>query len=237
MAYPASSMPLSHAPAETRVQYLKSVAGLTFVGLVIAAVVGIFSAMFIAPIAFQAGQIGVLVMVLGSFAVANWVAPRFVFGGQKWLGFGMGMVFQGVAMGSLLLAAVALGTSLGNPLGLIANAMALTAVTCGGIVAYLWSGPQELSLVKAGLSALFLPMLILMGVSFAFPSLIGGTVGVAISALFVVVSAAGLLYQMNVVLHEMSTDMKIEGAYTIAMGILILFWNLLSLLMRLSGRD
>ena len=58
-----------------------------------------------------------------------------------------------------------------------------------------------------------------------------------LSAVFVVVSAAGLLYQVNQVIHRLRTDMHIEGAYLITMGVLVLFWNLLSLLMRLNGRD
>lgn len=233
MAYPACGTPLTDAPQETRLDYLKSVAGLTFFGLLISAVTGILSALFIAPLV--SGQVGMLVMVLGSFAVANYVAPRFVFGQQKWLGFLMGAVFQGVAMGYLLLVAFVMGVQAGNPLVFIGGALGLTALTCLGIITYLWSGPQELSLVKAGLSALSLPMLILMGVSFVFP--IGGMLGVGLAVLFVVISVAGLLYQMNIVLHQMSTDMKMEGAYTIMMGVLILFWNLLSLILRLSGRD
>ncbi len=232
MAYPPSGIPLNAVPQETRIDYLKSVAGLSFLGLLIAAVTGTLSALFIAPV--LSGQAGMLVMVLGSFAVANYLAPRLVFGTQKWLGFLLGAVFQGVAMGYLLLVAFVMGAQAGNPFVFIGGALGLTALTCLGILAYLWSGPQELSMVRAGLSALFLPMLILMGVSFVFP--IGGALGIGLAVLFVFVSVAGLLYQANTVLHQMSTDMKIEGAYTIMMGVLILFWNLLSLILRLSSR-
>ena len=94
--------------------------------------------------------------------------------------------------------------------------------------------PRDLSYIGAGLSMLFLPMMILMAVSFVFP--IGGPIGILISILFVGVSAAGLLYQMNKVLRELRSDMHVEGAYMITMGILILFWNILVLLMRLQRR-
>jgi FtsH-binding integral membrane protein len=57
-----------------------------------------------------------------------------------------------------------------------------------------------------------------------------GVLGLVISLVFVVVSAGGLLYRLNHVVHELDTDQHIEGAYEITMGILILFWNLLSLL-------
>jgi len=236
MAYPAASgTPLSHASQESRLSYLKSVAGLTFLGLTISGITGIISALTVAQMPIFTTRWGSLALIFGSFGIANYVAPRFVFGGQKWLGFLMGAVFQGVAMGYLLLMAFVMGAAAGDPLVFIGNALGMTALTCVGILAYLWSGPQELSLVKAGLSAMFLPMLILMGVTAVFP--IGGAVGIGISLLFVVISVAGLLYQMNTVLHQMSTDMKVEGAYTITMGVLILFWNLLSLILSLSGRD
>jgi len=80
------------------------------------------------------------------------------------------------------------------------------------------------------------PMLALMAVSFIFPSLFGGTVGLLLSVVFVVVSAAGLLYQINVVLHRLKTNQHVEGSYMITLGILILYWNILTLLMRLSRR-
>ncbi|MCB9675717.1 MAG: US12 family protein [Alphaproteobacteria bacterium] len=233
----APSVPLSHAPDEARVAYLRSVAGLTFVGLVIAGVTGTLSAIFVAPLVFQLGRWGVFAVVMGTFGIANWVAPKMVYGSQKWLGFILGMVCEGIALGLLLLAAVLMGTSLGNPLGLVGSAMGLTALTALGITGYVWTGPKQLSMVGAGLSALMIPMLVLMVVGFAFPGLFGGPLGIVLSAVFVIVSAAGLLYQTNEVMHQMSTDMKMEGAYTIAMGLLILFWNLLSLLMRLNSRD
>ena len=48
----------------------------------------------------------------------------------------------------------------------------------------------------------------------------GGTIGVAHHG-----DEVPLFLQL---LHELRTDMRIEGAYMITMGILVLFWNLLS---------
>ena len=53
---------------------------------------------------------------------------------------------------------------------------------------------------------------------------------------FVVVSAGGLLYNLNHVIHHMSTEMHVPAAYHITLGILVLFWNILVLLMRLQRR-
>lgn len=229
-----AARPLARASVEDRVDYLKSVGAITFGGLLVSAISGIASAIFIAP--FLSGRFMSMAVILGSFGVAQYVAPKLVFGEQKWAGFLLGSVFQGIAMGYLLLMAVIVSMgATGSAFLLIGQALGLTTLTMVGILAYLWSGPQELSLVKAGLSAMFIPMVILMGVSFVFP--IGGVIGIGISALFVVVSAAGLLYQTNIVLHQLDTSQKVEGAYLITMGVLVLFWNLLTLLMSLSGRD
>lgn len=234
----ATAQPLASAPVSARIEYLQRVAALTVGGLGLSALTGILSALVIAMVPALQGRFMSLAIILGSYGIAQYVAPRFVFSGtsSKWTGFVLGATFQGIAMGYLLLAAVVLSqTALGNPLLLVGQALGLTALTSLGMVAYLWTSPRELSMVRAGLSMMFLPMLLLMGISFVFP--IGGPIGIAISALFVVISAAGLLYQTNQVLHQLRSDMHVEGAYLITMGVLVLFWNLLSLLMRLTSRD
>jgi FtsH-binding integral membrane protein len=104
------------------------------------------------------------------------------------------------------------------------------------MTAYVWTSPREFSFIGAALSALSLPMLILMGVGLVFPALFGGVFGILISGLFVVISAAGLLYQVNQVFHKLDTRQHIEGAFLIMMGLLVLFWNILVLLMKLNRR-
>ena len=47
---------------------------------------------------------------------------------------------------------------------------------------------------------------------------------------------AALLYRVNAVVHHFSTDMTVEGGYLIAIGVIVLFWNILSLLLRLRRR-
>ncbi len=237
-----SSLPLAHADDGARVAYLQRVLTWTALGLVLSAVTGVLTATalymaaaagFTAP--FQ--SFVSLAVILGSYGVAQYVAPRLVFGNQKVVGFGLGAVFQGISMGYLLLYAVLMGMESGNPFGLVGSALGLTGLTGGGLAAYVWTGPKRFGWLGAGLSALTLPMLLLMGISFVFPGLIGGTLGIALSGLFVLVSVGGLLYQINVVMHRLDTNQHIEGAFLIMMGVLILFWNVLSLLMRLTSRD
>lgn len=233
--------PLARASAADRVEYLQRVLLWTSVGLFVSGMTGAGSAVGL----FTAASLGInfvfnqwvmLAVIFGSYGVAHYLAPRMVFGQQKVLGFGVAAVFQGISMGYLLLSAVMMGTQMGNPFGMVSMALGLTALTGVGLTAYVWTGPKEFGWLGAGLSALFLPMMLLMGVSFVFPGLIGGTMGIALSGLFVLVSVGGLLYQINVVMHKLDTRQHIEGAYLITMGILILFWNILSLLMRLNRR-
>jgi len=213
----------------------------TTAGLTIAAATGIMSMVVLYGLA-SAGVTMVfspwvqLPVILGGWGIANYLAPRLVFGSQKVLGFVIGVFFQGITFGYLLLAAVTMGIQMGSPFGLLGSALGLTGLTGVGLTAYVWASPKKFRMLEAALSALSLPMLALMAVSFIFPSLFGGTVGLLLSVVFVVVSAAGLLYQINVVLHRLKTNQHVEGSYMITLGILILYWNILTLLMRLSRR-
>lgn len=231
------AMPLARADAETRVSYLRRVALLTVVGLGFSAFTGVASMLAISLIPPLQSQIAAMAVILGSYGIAQWVAPRLVFseGPAKWAGFALGAGFQGVAMGYLLLQAVLLSLAqTGHAFLFVGQAMALVGLSAAGMLAYLMTGPKELSMVKGMLAILSLPMLVLMAVSFVFP--IGGVLGVLMSAAFVFISAAGLLYQMNIVLHQLRSDQHVPGAYMITMGLLVLFWNLLVLLMRLQRR-
>lgn len=65
---------------------------------------------------------------------------------------------------------------------------------------------------------------------------VGGVFGMLISAGFVVLSAGGLLYNLNQVMHTMSVRNTIPAAYHVTLGVLTLFWNVLVLLMQLQRR-
>ncbi|MCO4747754.1 MAG: hypothetical protein KC912_23365, partial [Proteobacteria bacterium] len=232
-----AATPLTLANADARNAYLLRVTALTGAGLVLSALSGTSTALLIAAFpAIVASRAAQLVLILGSMAIANYAARPLAFSQSMPAavsGFLLGSVFQGVAMGYLLLIAYVMGVgAAGNGLFFIGQAFGMVALTTVGMVLYLSTGPREFSMIRAGLSMLFLPMLLLMGVSFVFP--IGGTIGLLMSLAFVGVSAAGLLVQVNDVMHRFRTDMVIAGSYTIMMGMLILFWNLLSLLLRLN---
>jgi FtsH-binding integral membrane protein len=230
------SEPVVYAAPSARVEYLRRVMVLTSAGLAAAAVSGTIGAMVVASVPALQGYWVQLAGILGSYAVAHYVARGMVFGDNKLPGFALASVAEGLSMSWLLLAAVLTSEAVsGNPFLLVSEALTLTTLSGVGMAAYLWSRPRDLSLIAAGMSALSLPMLALMAISFVWP--IGGAAGLFMAAGFVVISAAGLLYQLNTVLHELHTDQTVEGAYLVTMGILVLFWNILVLLMRLQDRD
>jgi FtsH-binding integral membrane protein len=228
---------VAHAPAATRSAYLRRVAGLSFLGLLIVALSGIGSMFYLATHPGLLRGPSSMLIILGCWAVTNFVAQPMVFRGNKVLGFALGTIAQGLALGFLLLVAVLLSQqSFGNPFAFIGVAVALTAVAGIGIGIYAASEKREFSVLRAGLAALSLPMLGLMAASFAFPQWFGGGLGIAMCAVFVIISAAGLTYQLNRVVHHFTTGMHVEGAYVIAIGVTVLFWNILSLVMRMNRR-
>lgn len=236
-----AEQPVVYADESSRAAFLQRVALYTGGSLSIAAVSAVVSALLVLVVPPLQNQWVSLALIFGSFFVANNVARNMIASSEnKMPGFILGSVAQGFAMGWLLLAAVMVSSQVypdspAGGLALIAQAGGLTGITALSMVVWLWSGPKDLGMVGAALRVLWLPMLILMVISFVFP--IGGVVGILLSGAFVLVSGMGLVYQLNQVIHVMSTRQHVEAGYTISIGLLVLFWNILVLLMRLQSRD
>jgi FtsH-binding integral membrane protein len=229
----ASGVPLA-GPSDERRAFLKKTALWSCGGVLVAAIVAVFSTTLLAPAIYgAAGGWGGLIAILGSFAIAHYVARGMVYGGAKVPGLILAVVMEGFSLGFLLLQTI-LTFGVGGGLALVERCMFLVALTGGGMLAYVWFNKSELSMVKGALTMLSLPMLVAMALSWAFP--IGGVLGIAIAAVFVAVSCFALLRKLNVVVHEMDETMHVEAAYELSMSVLVLFWNLLNLLNRLGRR-
>lgn len=229
-------VPVAESAVDARVAFLRKVGGMTFLGLVFAGITAMISMGAVLSIPMLANQWVSLGIMLGAIFGSRFIGDSMVHNpSTQMIGFAIGTGLQGVAMGYLLLAAVLLSIDLyANPLVVIGQALGLVGLTVVGMVAYLLTGPKNLSMIGGAMSALALPMLALMVISFVFP--IGGPFGILLSAVFVAISAGGLLYNLNTVMHRMSTDMVVPAAYHVTLGMLVLFWNILSLLMRLQRR-
>lgn len=229
------SVPAAQAGESERASFLRKVGALTFGGLTASAVAAIVSTFVIASVPALQGRFAAMAIILGAWALSNFVFGPAIANADtipmKLGAFFAGSMSQGVALGYMLLTAVAVAVNDGsNPFLIVGQAMALTALTGVGLLGWLSTGPKDLSMVKGALAIAALPMLGLMAITFIFP--VGGIMGIAISAVFVVISTAGLLYQLDQVMHGTPTNRWVEGAYQITLGLLVLFWNLLSLLSR-----
>lgn len=223
--------------ASARVSYLKKVYGLSLVGVAIAGVVGYFAATLIGQTGALQGRWTPMLIIFGAFFVANFVCAGMV--RQKSsaiLGFVLGNAAMGFALGYMLLAGMLISQQVhGDAHLIIAQALGLTLLVTASLAVYVWSNPGEFRWAQAIMAAAAIPMLILMVVSFVFP--IGGTFGLILSVAFVVISVIGLLMRTKAVMQNLGEDQVIEGAYLISLGVIVLFWNILALLLRLTSRE
>jgi FtsH-binding integral membrane protein len=219
------------ATVADRSAFLRKVGLFTFIGLLTATIVGVVSMLFVAPLVIEAaGGIGALVVMLGTFFAAHYGARVIVYKTQaKVPGLLFASACEGLSMGFLLLVTVA-RLGLEDGLRTILQCLALTVFVGLGMLIYTLTAKRNLSLVRAGLMTMGIPMLILMAMSVVFP--FGGPVGILIALIFVVVSCAALLYRLNAIVHDYPDDAHVEGAYELSMSLLVLFWNVLSLLNR-----
>lgn len=227
MAY--RSYNVAHAPPEIRGAFLQKVAFWTFAGLLLTAVVAIASTLFVVPLVAKLGTIGILVAVYGSFFLSQSVARNMVYGESKMAGFVLGNASQGVAFG-FLLAIVAFSGPFGDGLRLVASCLFITLASAGGMLAYVTTFRSNFSMLGSALSMIALPMLALVVLQLVFP--IGGSFGLLLSGLFVLVSAGSLLYKLNSIVHDFDSERTVEGGYELSLSIVVLLWNLISLMNR-----
>ena len=223
--------PAVSGPSEARLAFLRKVGLYTFGGLSLTALVAVVSTFTVAPVLLQV-RYGAMIGVLGAFLFSHILCRKMVYGAMKLPGFVLGMLGEGFSFSFLLFITIfGFGDlAVSEGIGVVAKAMAITAASGGGLFAYVWFNKSDLSMVKAGLSVLGIPMLVLMALQLFFP--VGGTLGLVICAGFVLISGAALLHKLHVVVHEMDDDMHVEAAFEITMALLVLLWNVISLLNR-----
>jgi len=225
--------PIAQAPAEARAQFLKQVALRTLGGLVLTAIVAVFSTLFIAPAVFRAGTVAVLVTVYGSFFGAQFLGRKLVYGTNKASGFVVGTTLQGIALGFLLLIAI-VTTAPGEGLQLIGYSLTMVVLSVAAMLLYVTIEKREFSMIRAGLSMLGIPMLILMGLQLVIP--MNGMAGVLVSGLFLAVSVGALLYRLNAVIHTYPIELATEASFELTLSIVVFFWNLLAFFLRFRRR-
>jgi FtsH-binding integral membrane protein len=232
------AVPVIEAADDARSGFLRRVGMWTFGGLLVAGAASLFSTAAIVFLPPLQNQWVALAVMFGSMFGARAIGSNAVYSeneGTRMAGFVAGTGLQGIAMGYLILAAtLASYQQFANPFVFLFQGIGLVGLTVAGMVGYLLTGPKNLSMVGGALAALSLPMLGIMIMTAIWP--VNGVFGVILSLVFVGVSAGGLLFNLNQVMHKMSTNQVIPAAYHVSLGILVLFWNVVSLLMRLNRR-
>lgn len=226
-------------PERRRGEFLREVGMWTTGGVAISFVCAIASAWLIFETPLLQLRIIQLAIMFSCIGLADFVAAPMVRNGQSVLGFAMGSAAMGVALGYILCIAVMEGARrFGGegfaPLTLVAQAGGLTGATALSLGAYLSTGPKNLTALGSFLAVACPPMFALMIITAIWP--VGGLMGIAISLLFVVVSAGALLYTLNQVMHVARTGQEVSAGYELSQSLITLFWNLLVTLIRLSRR-
>lgn len=225
--------PVAAEAAEVRSHFLQQVALRTLGGLALTAIVAVFSTLFVAPMVFRGGTWAVLGVVYGSFFGAQFIGRKLVQGEAKAAGFVLGATLQGIALGFLLLVAI-VTTAPGEGLALIGYSLLMVVLSVAAMLVYVTAEKRDFSMIRAGLTMLAIPMLILMGLQLVLP--MNGMAGIAVSGLFLAVSVGALLYRLNVIVHEYPVTMATEAALEMTLGIVVFFWNLLSFFLRMRRR-
>lgn len=225
--------PVAAESPEARSVFLRQVAVRTLGGLAITAIASLLSAVFVAPALFQTNKWVVLAVLYGCIFGAQMLGRRMVYGEAKAGGLVVGAGLQGVALGFLLLVAIATSAP-GEGLALIGYSLLMVVLSVAAMLLYVTTEKREFSMLRAGLAMMGIPLLIMMGLQVIFP--FDGMAGVVISGVFLAVSVGALLYSLNKVIHEFPVTMPTEAAFELTIGIVVFFWNLLSFFMRMRRR-
>ena len=85
-----TGIPVARVSADARVQYLQKVLLITAFGLGLSGITGMVSAAGIALVPGLLSGYAPMLLILGCWAVTNYVARPMVFGAAKWPGFFIG---------------------------------------------------------------------------------------------------------------------------------------------------
>ena len=227
------TQPVAAETAAIRSEFLRKVALGTLGGLAWTALVSYVSTLFIAPFVFAGGKWAVLGTVYGSFFGAQFLGRKLVYGNSKLAGFFVGTTLQGIALGFLLLIAL-VTTAPGEGIQLIGYSLLMVVLSSAAMLIYVTAEERDFSILRAALTMLAIPMLIVMGLQLVFP--FDGGIGLFVSGLFLAVSVGALLYRLNAVVHEFPVQAVTEASFELTIAIVLFFWNLLSFIMRLRRR-
>ncbi len=225
---------VAHASVDERSAFI--VKTYLHLGAAIAAFMAIEVALFASGIAERvipymfASQYSWLI-VLGLFMGVGYVADKWARSSKslfmQYAGLGLYVVAQAVIFMPMILMAMILGESQGNPMHIIMKAAAVTVVLFGGLTGVVFITRKDFSFMRSALLFGGFAALALIVASIAF----GFELGLLFSWGMVVLSAGYILYNTSNVLHHYRTDQYVSAALALFADIAILFWYILRIFM------
>jgi FtsH-binding integral membrane protein len=230
---PMYAQPVAAVSPEARSLFLRQVALRTLGGLVITAIAALVSTFAIAPAVFQTNKWIVLAVVYGCVFGAQMLGVAWCTATRRPLASWWVRACRAWRSGSCCWwrsrparTARACRSS--------ATRCSMVVLSVAAMLLYVTAEKREFSMLRAGLTMMGIPLLIMMGLQVIFP--FDGMAGVAILGVFLAVSVGALLYTLNKVVHEFPVTMPTEAAFELTIGIVVFFWNLLSFFMRMRRR-
>jgi hypothetical protein len=169
--------------------------------------------------------------VLLAFMIVSWVADKWARSdtskGMQYLGLAVYVTAEAVIFVPLLYIAANFASPDVIPMaalltGILFFALSFAAFTTGRDFSFLGAFVKVGGCVALGI----------IGVSLVF----GFTPGLIFSAGMVVLASAAILYTTSNIIHEYETDQHVAAALALFASVALLFWYILRILIRLTGR-
>lgn len=228
------SFPVENAIPEERALFIRKT--YTHLAGAIAAFIGVEYFFFATPLAaaftnFVFGSRYVWLMILGGFMVAGWLARSIIANARtrsmQYMGLGVYVVTEALIFIPLLYLAIHFSSK-----DVLPNAALITGALFCGLSMVALTTKRDFSflggILKVG--GFVAIGIIIAGVLFNF------TLGLVFSGGMVLLAAGAILYDTSKIVHAYNTEDYVAASLELFASVMLLFWYILQIVMRLSRR-
>ncbi len=178
-------------------------------------------------------------VMFGGFVFVSWIANRWAQSdtsvGMQYAGLFLYVLAQAVFFVPLLWMASHFSLQLteGQAIGVIPAAGVATLVIFGGLTAFVWISGKDFSFLGMWLGIAGMAAFALIIASMIF----GFDLGVLFSVGMIAFAAAYIVYDTSNVMHQYRPGQHVAASLALFASVALLFWYILSFLMRMSSRD
>lgn len=181
-----------------------------------------------------------MLLVLGGFIAASWVANRWASDptatvGKQYAGLWLYVLAEALFLAPMLVFAqgMALEYLPGQQIDVISAAAITTLVMFGGLSAIPWLTGKDFSFLRAGLGIAGFAAMALIAASILLPI----NLGIWFSVAMIVLAAAYILYNTSNVMNHYHPGQHVAASLALFASVALLFFYVLRLFMALSSRD